>query len=123
MLRALCLLVIFLAALSPEYTTAELSYRCGTLPLVSQNQAICAATYYLQVKSEACPGKAGFSFSAQATGASWVVQSVPNDWKSRLQCTGDRLEIAQQTGQLIKWERFGYQPQEGEKTGNVQRFR
>jgi len=100
----------FFAVLPLWCNATELPSRCGTLPLASEDQAICAATHYLQVKSKVCIGGAGFSFSAQATGSSWVVQVHPKNWQSTPECTGDRLEISQKTGLLIKWQQLNYQP-------------
>jgi len=107
--RVIRFFAAFCAALPFWCDAAELPSRCGTLPLASEDQAICAATYYLQKKSELC-SVTGFSFSVQATGLSWVVQVKPNNWKSSPKCTGDHIEISKQTGQLIEWKQFNYQP-------------
>lgn len=110
MLRAFRFFVALFAAFPLWCNAAEFPSRCGTPPLVSEDQAICVASHHLRAKSELCSGETGFLFSAQATGSSWIVLVYPNDWKSRPECTGDSLEISQQTGQLMKWKTFKYHP-------------
>jgi len=78
---------------------------CGPPPVSDSNQAICVAKQHLQMKSEVCPGSAGFSYTANRVGEYWEVQVAPNDWKSRPSCTGDEMRLQVDSGKLIKWER------------------
>ncbi len=77
--------------------------RCQ-LPLATSAQAICAARHHLEKKSEACVGPVRFEYSAVLKGSSWVVRVIPKGGYSA--CTGDVLEIAQASGQLLRWERI-----------------
>ncbi len=77
--------------------------RCQ-LPLATSAQAICAARHHLEKKSEACVGPVRFEYSAVLKNLSWVVRVTPKGGYSA--CTGDVLEIAQASGQLLRWERI-----------------
>lgn len=121
MSRSLVLLGIVLGALSFRCEAADLPSNCGTLPLVSQEQAICAAKHYLEAKSEACRGVSGFAFAVEESGSSWVVRVRPTDWANDKRCTGDTLAISRRTGQLLRWERITYQSHEVELFLKVQK--
>ncbi len=107
------LLLLLLALAVPLYAHAEPVIKDGNdsgkigrcqLPLATSAQAICAARHHLEKKSEACVGPVRFEFSAVLKGSSWVVRVTPKGGYSA--CTGDVLEIAQASGQLLRWERI-----------------
>jgi hypothetical protein len=110
---------IILAAIPLYCGAADYLTKCGPLPVVTFDQAICAAKHYLEMESEACPYVSGFDYTASKVGSYWSVHVIPNDWMKNKDCTGDNLEISLQTGQLLKWERITYQTNEVERLFHV----
>ena len=114
---------IFLAVMAPRCAAGEPASGCGELPLATQVQAICTAKRYLESKSEFCVGVSDFSITAEANGWSWLVSVLPTNWERDPRCTGDRLEISQRTGQLIRWEYLKWPYSEVEQPGIARRDR
>ncbi len=121
MLRSFVLIGAMLATLSPRCDASGHATGCDTPPLVTQDQAICAAKHFLQSKSEACIGVSGSAFVATRNGLSWLVRTLPTNWENDKHCTGDVLVISSQTGQLESWRRITYQSPESRQLYNIER--